>query len=220
MEKNSNTIQALYVFSGKRKKRFVGISSQDYPDTQFYGMSYLKDFGVDAEYKEFEEYPFGALLAKVFGFRLKHSLMYFVARKYDVVFGISVLYMLIWKKIFPTKTKFVIFNSVFSRMLTVHKKDSFTFMMLVWLLNDTDGVVFLSRADMKKVGDHIPNIIDRLFFVPMGVDAKYIQPQYEGREDFFLSVGRDNARDYKTIALVAKRLPEREFHFVPPFDSS
>lgn len=90
------------------------------------------------------------------------------ARKYDVVFGISIIYMLIWKKIIPTKTKFVIFNSVFVRMLNVYSSTSWQFKVLVWILKDADGIVFLSQADMKKVADSIPSIADKLYFVDIG----------------------------------------------------
>jgi glycosyltransferase involved in cell wall biosynthesis len=215
MEKsNNNRMRALYVFSGKRRKVFQGVSSVDYPDTQFYGMNHLKDFGVDAEYKEFEDSSIGNFFAPYLGFRVKHSLMYFYARKYDVVFGISIIYMLIWKKIIPTKTKFVIFNSVFVRMLNVYSSTSWQFKVLVWILKDADGIVFLSQADMKKVADSIPSIADKLYFVHMGVDAQYLKPTYDERMNFFLSVGRDNARDYKTLVDVARKMPDEEFHFV------
>lgn len=207
-------MKVLYIFSGDRRKRFQGIAGIDFPDTQFYGMSHLKDFGIEAEYKEFEDYPFGRTIGKIIGFRARHSLMYFVARKYDVVFGISVIYMLIWKKIFRAKTKFIIFNSVFGRMLNAYGPNSLKFKLLVWILKDADGIVFLARAHMEKVATRISAIKDRLYFVPMGVDIKYHKPIFEGRENFFLSVGRDNARDYRTLVEVAKKMPNEEFHFV------
>ena len=207
-------MRVLYIFSGDRRRRFQGVPGRDFPDTQFYGMNHLGEIGVPAEYKEFEDYPLGRYIARIIGFRAKHSLMYFVARHYDVVFGISVIYMLIWKKLFPTKTKFVIFNSVFTRMMNTYGPRSIKFKLLTWILKEVDGIVFLAHVDMEKVASRIPSIAHKLYFVAMGSDAAYYQPKFENRKRFFLSVGRDNARDYKTLVEVAKRLPHEEFHFV------
>ncbi len=215
-------MKVLYLYSGTRNDKYHGIAGVDYPDTQFYGLQHMKDFGIDAEYKEFESFRFGFPLgfrfgrffARIVGFRIKHLLMYFVARKYDIVLGISVLYLLFWKKIFPTKTKFIIFNSVLNRMLIVHKEGTVKFKILLWLLKEVDGIVFLARVHMNKVIEKIPFLKDKVFFVPMGVDSVYYKPVFEGRDNFFLSVGRDNARDYKTVIEVARRMPEEMFHLV------
>ena len=207
-------MRTLYIFSGNRRNKFIGKPGIDFPDTQFYGMNHLSFFGVDAEYKEMEDYFWGRIVSKLFGFRIKHSLMFFVAKKYDVVFGISVFYMLIWKKIFSTKTKFVMFNSVLNRMFIVHKPATFKYKLLVWILKEVDGIIFLAHDHLNRVIEKAPFLKDKCFFVPMGVDVTYYKPVYENREKFFLSVGRDNARDYKTIIDVAKRMPNEEFHLV------
>lgn len=207
-------MKVLYIFSGERKNKFKGISGINYPDTQFYGMNHLKEFGINAEYKEFESTKIGKFIAKIIGFRAKHFFMYFVARKYDLVFGISVIYMLFWKKVIPTKTKFVIFNSVLNRMLIVHKPGSIGFKILFWLLGSVDGIVFLSHFHLDNVISKIPFLNGRCYFVAMGVDREYYKPHYDDRSKFYLSVGRDNARDYKTIIDVARKMPNEEFHLV------
>jgi glycosyltransferase involved in cell wall biosynthesis len=207
-------MKALFLYSGQRKEKYNGVASVDYPDTQFYGLTYMKDFGVDAEYKEYGKTMWARSVGKILGFRFRHAYMYFVARRYDVVFGISIVYMLVLKKIFPTKTKFVLFNSVLNRMLRVHKPGSFSYRFLISLLRELDGIIFLSQAHLKRVVDKVPFIENNSFFVPMGVDAKYFKPIYQGRENFYLAVGRDNARDYKTIIDVARAMPEESFHLV------
>src|SRR3989344_1604365 len=120
-------MKVLYIYSGKRKNKFQGEIGKDFPDTQFYGLNHLTKFSIDAEYKEFGDLARGWWIQKIIGFRLKHFLMYFIARRYDIVFGISVIYMLVWKKMLRTKTKFVIFNSALNRMLTVHKPGTLMF---------------------------------------------------------------------------------------------
>ena len=207
-------MRILYIFSGNRSDRFTGEAGIDYPDTQFYGMNHLATFGMQAEYKEFESFWFGKFVARVIGFRIKHLFMYFVARKYDVVFGISVLYMLFWKKFIPTKTKFVIFNSVLNRMFQVHKKGSLKYRALIWLLKDADGIVFFNKSDRDIVVAHAPFMENKSYVVSMGVDMTYHKPIFADREDYYLSVGRDNGRDYRTVIEAARRSPEQKFHLV------
>lgn len=207
-------MKVLYVYSGERVNKFRGNYGKDFPDTQFYGMNHLGKYGVDARYEEFESYRFGKVIAKLIGFRFKHLSMFFVALKYDLVFGISVMYMLLWKKFIPCKTKFVIFNSALNRMLNVHEAGTIKFRILRWLLASVDGIVFLSNDHLERVINKIPFLSDRSFFVAMGVDKMYFKPKYDNRKRFFLSVGRDNARDYNTIVSVAKKLPNEEFHIV------
>jgi glycosyltransferase involved in cell wall biosynthesis len=207
-------MKVLYVYSGERARKFRGKYGVDYPDTQFYGMNHLEKYGIDAQYREFESNKFGKIMAKLIGFRMKHLFMFFVARKYDIVFGISVIYMLLWKKVFPCKTKFIIFNSALNRMLNVHKVGTLKFRILLWILWSVDGIVFLSNAHLKSVTNRIPFLVDRCYFVPMGVDRIYYKPKFYNRKKYFLSVGRDNARDYKTIVDVARMMPDEEFHLV------
>jgi glycosyltransferase involved in cell wall biosynthesis len=209
-----NKMRVLYIFSGVRRKKFTGKPGVDYPDTQFYGMNHLSLFGMDSEYKEPEDYFLGRLISKFLGFRFKHVFMFFVARKYDIVFGISIIYMLFWKKIFSTKTKFIIFNSVLNRMFLVHKEGTIGHFLLIFVLKEVDAIVFLSHTHLGKVLKSAPFLKDRCFFVPMGVDIEFFKPNYERKDNFFLSVGRDNARDYKTVIEVAKRMPKEEFHLV------
>jgi glycosyltransferase involved in cell wall biosynthesis len=207
-------MNVLYVFSGERTKRFVGKAGVDFPDTQFYGMNHLRDFGIHAEYKEFEDYPFGRFIRKLFGFRIKHMLMYFIAIRYDLVFGISVMYMLVWKKFFKTKTKFVIFNSNINRLLMSHIQGTLAYRILVSLLKEADGIVFLSDDQMNIVTSKLPFLKEKSHVLLMGVDEVFYKPVYDGRDNYFLSVGRDNARDYKTVVEVARMLPHEEFRFV------
>jgi len=207
-------MKALYIFSGKRSGKFTGTASVDYPDTQLYGMNHLVAYGIEAESKELESSWLGALLARLIGFRAKHFLMYFVARRYDVVFGISVLYMLAWKKFIPTKAKFIIFNSVLNRMFLVHKEGSLKRRLLLSLLREADGVIFFNQSDKAAVVSHAPFLAERSFVVPMGVDTHYHKPTHDGREGFYLSVGRDNGRDYRTVIEAAKKLTHEKFVIV------
>lgn len=207
-------MKVLYIYSGNRREKFPGDIGKDFPDTQFYGLNYLNKFGIDAEHKDFDEFVKNKLLKKIIGFRLKHFLLYFFTRKYDLVFGSSLLYMLFLKKIFKTKTKFVILSISLIRTIVANKKNFLKSKIINWLLKEVDAVVCLSNIQKKNLEDSYGFLCGKVFFVPLGVDVNYYKPVYFDRKNYILSVGRDNGRDYKTIIDVALLLPDTEFHIV------
>ncbi len=207
-------MKILYIYSGSRKGKQKGEIHVDYPDTQFYGLNHFADFGVSAVYKEPEDIPAGFLLKRLFGFRVAHFLMYFIVKKYDVVFGSSILYMMIWKKFIKTKTQFVLFNIGFIRTIEANKNRKLKIWVIKWLLREVRVVVCLSNTQMEYLRKNIPFLRDKLFLVHFGIDEKFYKPVYEGRRKYILSVGRDNGRDYETIIHVAEKMPDKEFHFV------
>lgn len=207
-------MKVLYIYSGSRKEKFSGVIGRDYPDAQFYGLNHLHRFGVAAEYKEFDDLTGSKLLKKILGFRTKHFLLYFFTRKYDIVFGSSLLYMLFLKKIFRTKTKFVLLNISLTRTVATNKENILRSKVLRWLLKEVDAIVCLSADQKKYLENSLDFLRGKVFFVPLGTDTNYYQPIYSGRKDYILSAGRDNGRDYKTVIEVARLLPEYEFQIV------
>ena len=198
-------MKVLYIYSGKRKRRFDGKIGRDYPDTQFYGLNHLSKFGINANYREMPDFGF---------FRLKHFLSFFLTRGYDIVFGSSLLYALFWKKIFDSHAKFVILNIGLTRVLASNRNNPFKLKIILWLLKSVTTVVCLSNNQRKYLEEQFNFLQDKVFFVPLGVDVKYYQPIYEGRKNYILSVGRDNGRDYKTVIETAILIPNKEFHIV------
>jgi len=198
-------MKVLYLYSGTRKDKFKGKIGVDYPDTQFYGLNHLGKFGIEAEFKEPK---------KSLGFRLRHFLMYFTARKYDIVFGSSILYMAFWKKIIPTKTKFVLLNISLGRTIAANKNRFLKRQILSWILKEIDAVVCLTSVQKEYLERSAPFLKDKIYPVPLGVDTNYYRPVYKDRKNYILSAGRDNGRDYKTVVETAKLMPEEEFHIV------
>ena len=197
-------MKILYLYSGIRKDKFRGAIGIDYPDTQFYGLNHLSKFGIDAEYKEPRKLP---------GFRLRHFLMYFASRKYDIVFGPSIFYMMLWRKIFPAKAKFVLLNINLTRTLAANK-GNFRLRIIRWLLKEIDAVVCLTNVQKEYLERYMPFLKGKLYFAPFGVDINYHKPVYGGRKKYILSAGRDNGRDYKTVIETARLMPNEEFHIV------
>ncbi|MEK7614398.1 MAG: glycosyltransferase [Patescibacteria group bacterium] len=214
MSSTKRRIKVLYLYSGSRKDKFFGKIGVDYPDTQFYGFNHLAKFGVEAETREFNDLVGNPLVNKLFGFRLRHLFLCFYARKYDIVFGSSILYTAILKRFICPKTKFILLNISTARTIESNRKKHLKLKFILWLLDEMDGVVCLSRSQIIFLKNIALQMADRLFYVPLGVDTVFYQPNYTGRKDYLLSVGRDNGRDYKTVIDTARLMPRQKFQIV------
>lgn len=202
-------MKVLYVFAGKRTGKFVGEPGVDYPDTQLYGLNHLKEFGIDAEFKEPGDLLSGPL-AHVLGFRLRHFFMFFGTFGYDVVFGSATLYMLFWKKFIPRRTKFVLFNFGLTGLLESNAAATVKGRIIRWLLKEADAVVCVSSVQKAYLERECPALKGKLYVVFLAVDVGYYQADMP-RRDFFIAAGRDNGRDYATLIEAARLLPERKF---------
>lgn len=205
-------MKALYIYAGSRRNLQNGTLGRDAPDTQFYGLNHMQEFDISATYKEPEE-CFPRLIGRALGFRGRHFFMFFATRTYDIVFGSALLYMLLWKKIIPTKTKFVLFNISTNRIIEASQMNPLRRKLIQWLLKEVDAVVCLSHAHAERFKDLCPVLAQRTHVVLLGVDTSFYEPQQK-REDVFLAVGRDNGRDYASVVEVARRMPERTFEIV------
>lgn len=199
-------MKVLYLFSGSRKT-FRGEAGVDYPDTQLYGLNHLGALGIEAEYKEW-----GWFVDRVFGFRIKHALSYFLTRGYDIVFGASLLYLMPFRRLCGSKATFVLLNIGLERTLTVHH--GLLGALISWLVRGLDGVVCLAQFQKERLERTYPVLRGKVFFVPLGVDMRYYKPVYDNRKEYILSAGRDNGRDYETVVKVARHMPKQAFHLV------
>lgn len=207
-------MKILYLYSGTRKDKFRGKINIDYPDTQFYGLNYLSKFDIEADYKEFSDLIKNKFWNKLLGFRTRHLLLYFLTSNHDVVFGSSLLFMMFLKKIFRPKTRFVLFNIGLTRMVSANKNSKLKLKLIKWLLGELNGIVCLSNMQKQHLQNQFPDLKDKIFFVPLGVDKSFYKPNYENRANYIFSVGRDNGRDYKTVIETADLMPREEFHIV------
>ena len=207
-------MNVLYLYSGSRKDKFRGAIGVDYPDTQFYGLNHLSAFGIAAEYKEWSDVTKSRFWDAILNFRIKHLLLYPLTKGYDIVFGSSVLYLVLLQKIWKAPTKFVLLNMGMRRILSANTGNRLKGRFIRWLLDGLDGIVCLSQFQKTFLEERYPSLRGKIFSVPLGVDTEYYRPQYEGRKDYILSAGRDNGRDYKTVVEAARLMPERQFHIV------
>lgn len=206
-------MRILYLYSGKRKK--YGKIGIDCPDTQFYGLNHLDKYGLKAEYKEFEDFSRIGFLEKFLSFRLRHCLMFFIVRNYDLVFGSSLIYMIPLQMIFRTKTKFILLNIYLNRLLTANKRNFLKYYLIKFLIRKLDGIVCLSNIQKNYLIDNYNFPQEKIIVIPLGVDINFHQyVSDEQREDFILSAGSDDGRDYKTVLKVANFFPHLKFVIV------
>ena len=121
--------------------------------------------------------------------------------------------MLFWKKIIPTRRKFILFNISLVRLLESNRHHPLKYALIRWLLSQADGIVNLSLFQQEYLARTVPALAGRMRVVPLGIDAAFFNPN-RPRKDFLLAIGRDNGRDYKTVIEVARALPNKQFVIV------
>lgn len=204
-------LKILYLFSGKRTDVYKGKIHEDYPDTPFYGMNHLSNFDIDAEYKDIYDVIKSQKIVQKLPFIIKHILLTKFINKYDIVFGSSIMYNIIFKKLFRLKTKFVLFNISLSNTLFRNNKNKLKYRLLKYLINQIDLIVCLSKFQMDDLVTNYQIDSNKLTFIPLGVDKDFWAPIEFDNNKNILSVGKDNGRDYKTLFEAAKKLPHERF---------
>lgn len=204
----------LFIFAGDRKSKFRGIPAVDFPDTSLYGANHIAQYGYVVTAIEPADVFINERLRRFVPYRLKHFILFFKTFGYDIVFGPPLLYMMLLKKIFRTKTKFILLNIEVTRIFTANTGNNIKLWLIVWLLKELDDVVCLTHIQKERLENTFQFLKGKCFFVQLGVDTKYYTPNYENRGAYILSAGRDNGRDYRTVVETARLMPEREFHIV------
>ena len=98
-----NNRKVLFIFSGKRKSMMEQVGQKKAPDTQLYGMNHI-DSSIEVSTVEFADTFWYRIFGERLDFRLKHLLLYFYTKNADIVFGSSLLYTVIFKKIFRSRS--------------------------------------------------------------------------------------------------------------------
>ena len=172
-------MRILYLFAGKRGDRFVGVPGKDFPDTQLYGLNHLPSLGISAEHKEFYDVIPSRFFERHLGFNTRHALLFFGTKGYDIVFGSAILPMMIFKKLFGRRSKFILLNISLTRLLKKNGKLTFKGMVIRTLLKGIDAIVCFSRSQR----DYLCNIEGfsqkKVFVVSQGVDISYFTPYHE-----------------------------------------
>ncbi|PWB39059.1 MAG: hypothetical protein C3F02_00360 [Parcubacteria group bacterium] len=212
MTKNNPKI--LYLFSGRRSQVYSGEIHRDFPDTPFYGLNYLKEFGLDAEYKDIHDVFRSNKIISKLPFIWKHILLTKFIKDYDLVFGSSLLYNIIFKKIFRLKTKFVLLNISLNRTLHKNRPSFLKYKFIRYWAGQFDAIVCLSHFQIDDLVNNHQLDRNKLHFVPLGADEQFWSPLDFMNNKDILAVGKDNGRDYQTLFQVARKMPQERFAVV------
>jgi glycosyltransferase involved in cell wall biosynthesis len=206
-------MRVLYIYAGERTNSPKGEMGKDFPDTQYYGINHLKKFGIDTEYKEFKDIPLlGKLKSLPFGAKHALTTFYFsLVGKYDVIFGPSLIYGLLLNRLFGLRQKTVLLDISLSRMLRVNEGKPGRSRLIRFALDKVSHVISLSNFQRELLVKKVPSLQSRSSVALFGIDVGFYEPKYEGREDFILSAGRDNGRDYRTVYKTAELMPTTRF---------
>jgi glycosyltransferase involved in cell wall biosynthesis len=211
-------MKALCIHPSSPKGKFQGSPGVDFPDTQLYGYNHLASFGIDADLIGRDDALPGWLatgpLGKLIGFRLRHLLLFFKARSYDLVFGSALLYLMPLKKVLGGRARYVLFNIELIRILRANAARPVRSRLLRSLLKEFSAIVCLSHAQQRWLAARYPFLTARLYVVPLGVDTEFYHPTYEGRDERILAVGSDGGRDYATLLAAAALMPQERFEIV------
>lgn len=96
------------------------------------------------------------------------------------------------------------------------KRISFFLKFYKWLIGGADYILYhapIEREKLKSLGVFNPATCT---FIPMGSDSKFFTSAKMGKikKHLVLSVGKDRARDYKTLLETAQKLPHVDFALV------
>jgi glycosyltransferase involved in cell wall biosynthesis len=196
-------LKVLYLFAGSRYWYYQDFLRGIVPDTRLLGLNHLSKWGIDAE---FLEIPPAQWLRKV-NFNLVHLPYLPVLPKYDAVFlgaGFPLVFLvrkvLRWKK-----PAIVLFNTSYGNLLRRHSGGTVRRFLLA-ALGGADAIACVSNAQRNALVEFGLDP-DRMQFIPLGVDCSPA-PSEEPDEGYILSVGRDIARDYRTLFAAVENLPD------------
>lgn len=204
----SQNVKVLYLFAGERKKLEQEWLEGLMPDSHLIGFNYMKEFGIDTEYKE---NAFLNFIRKK-SFNLTNIFLLPFLRRYGIVFsGASLALPFFAKAILRIKKpQFVWYNTFFTTAL----KRNRTYRLKLWALRKAiaslDAVICPSTAQRQFLIDEgfDPK---KIFFVPNGVDVDFMIKHQShvspAINPFILSVGKDMGRDYETLIRAAEGLP-------------
>jgi glycosyltransferase involved in cell wall biosynthesis len=200
-DQKSAPLEALYLYAGSRKGFYDAYLRGEVPDTRLLGLNHLHRFGVHAELMET---PLAQTLRKI-NFNLVHLAYLPYVRRYDVIFlgaGLPLVFiarlLLRWNR-----PKFVLFNTYYANLLKRHPA-GVLHQLLFRALRAADAIVCITHTQRDAL---IESGLDatRVHYLPLGVDSEK-RPADTSDGGYILSVGRDMARDYRTLFAAAEGL--------------
>jgi glycosyltransferase involved in cell wall biosynthesis len=208
--KSSFKNRILFIYAGSnRKKDLLLWQEKKIPDTPLLSANHLKKIeNFELNIADFSD-QFGnkieKLIRKFLGFNQIFLFYFFKLFRTDYVISPIALNLLILKTIFRLKTRWIVINFNLNNLL--NRSKGIKRQMILFALRNAYKIVCLSNHQRQILLDYGISS-EKLKMVHFGVDKDFYQSS-NYNEDYILSVGKDNGRDYDTLIKTAKNFREK-----------
>lgn len=199
-------MKVLFLYSGSRQGVLKKIKTGESSRHGFWGMVYLPEYGIDADYAEIEQcLPLWAtkILRRVINIYFIHLPLFWKILSYDIVFtsaafGTQLVHALLRVK----KPLWVMHDFSITGLLGEEK--TLRQKIFGFMIKRCAGIVTLSEDEKEKLEKRFPHLKGRIEFIPFGVDLDFFKPQGMPKKKQILAVGLDPDRDWKTLIEAVK----------------
>jgi len=203
--------KALFLYNGERSQAYKRVQDGTGHSAGFWGMVHLPQFGIDARFVEFEQYvPVSlARFLRRYIFRniyFVHVLFYPLFFSYDIIFTSSAFgTQLVHTLLGFRKPIWIMHDFSISSLVgngTTRKQKIFRY-----LVRRSAGIVTIGREETEKLKVLFPEMVDRVTYIPFGVDLAFFKRQKGLDDGTILAVGFDPDRDWKTLVEAVRGTP-------------
>lgn len=198
-------MKVLYLFRSSREETYNKVLAGELPSNSLYGLVELQELGYHVSFKGDNHEGFCGkiiqLINKRFSLDIKcpNTLRDLINYDIIVVFGpISTLTTLVCKVF---NKKIIYLNTLFVPPKNIVRK-----LIIKYNIKASDGVIVTSKAQGNESATYYNLPYNKFKFIPFCIDVKFCSCQNykSSTKPFILSVGRDAARDYKTLVEAVK----------------
>ncbi len=229
----------MFVFKGGRTERLNDLNSKKIPSDFFYGFPQLKAKGYNVKLYEKKSYVLkngliikylkyhSSFLRRILNFGIDTP-TYFneldILNKNDIIIAIpdsiaiALAYYIKRKWLRPELIYCAMglassLEKIKSRNLLLYKIINCYFKKII---SACSSIIVLGKGEYEFFASEFPEIQNRLFFLPFGVDIDFWYPDQNRKliNSTVLFIGNDLNRDFKLVIDIAKKMPAFNFIFV------
>lgn len=194
-------MKVLYLYSGSREGLLEKTHKGEYHGNGFWGMLYLPEHGIKADYIEIEQYLpkfITRFLRRIINIYFIHLFLFWKFFFYDIIFtsaafGSQLLYSILRLR----KPLWVMHDFSITGLLGEEK--TFRQKVFRYMVSRSAGIVTLSTDEKERLQKRFPHLKDKIEFIPFGVNLGFFKPLKDFEKRQILSVGLDPDRDWKTL---------------------
>lgn len=196
-------LRALFLYNGERSTAYQKVKDGEGHSAGFWGMIHLPDYGVDAEFVEFEQFvsPNVARFLRKYIFRniyFVHILFFFKFFSYDIIFTSSAFGTQLLHAFLGIKRPIWVMHD-FSITGLIGQGVTRKQRLFKWLVERSGGVVTVGREETDKLKVLFPALNNKITYIPFGVDLDFFKPQDVPENGTIFAVGFDPDRDWESL---------------------